>query len=186
MGKFISILCNTSVIKARTASLRNKITPEQLDGVMSSKAQEIKSFMVANTPVGKFRRGAGPNTRDSWLIRKNAAASYSVRNYKKQMLWLEEGTISPITPVRARLLYIPLSQSGYDSYRAVLAYRARVKRADRKGLKAPKRKEGLKLRFGVDYIFAKQTRGITALNLRKKIRPSITNAFIKQYLKTIS
>lgn len=184
MGRFISILSNTSVIKKKTASLRHKLSASQLDAVMKAKAEEIRTFMVANTPVGKFNRG-GTNTRDSWVIRKNAEASYSVRNYKKTMLFLEYGTKTPIVPVSAKRLYIPLTQAGYDSYRSRMAYKQRAARAERRGLPVPQRRQGEKLRYGRDYILVKQAKGIAALNLRKKVKPAITNIFIKSYLKGI-
>ena len=115
MGRFISILCKVDTIKTRIKNLEKKLSAEELDKVMYAKANELYRFMVDNTPVNSRYTRKGVNTRDSWVIKKNTNASYSVRNYKKQMLWLEEGTKSPILPVRAKILYIPLNQRGYDS-----------------------------------------------------------------------
>ena len=186
-GKFISIKCSVAEIKKRTATLRSKITPEQLDAVMKAKAEEIKAFMVTNTPVGKIQRKGGP-TRDGWVIRQNQVASYSVRNYKKTMLYLEMGTKSPIVPKAGNvrgLLYIPLTQAGYDSYMANRVYQAKVRRADRKGQEPPPKQKRAKLKRGVDYVFAKSVKGKAPLNLRKMVSPSITNIFIKEYLKSV-
>lgn len=186
-GKFISIKCSTAEIKKKTATLRSKISPEQLDAVMRAKAEQIKTFMVANTPVGKIQRKGGP-TRDGWVIKQNKLASYSVRNYKKTMLYLEMGTQSPIVPKAGNargLLYIPLTQAGYDSYMANRVHQAKVRRAERKGQQPPPKQKRSGLKRGVDYVFAKSVKGKTPLNLRKKVAPSITNIFIKEYLKSV-
>lgn len=186
-GKFISIKCSVAEIKKKTATLRSKITPEQLDAVMKAKAEEIKAFMVANTPVGSIQRKGGP-TRDGWIIRQNKVASYSVRNYKKTMLYLEMGTKSPIVPKSSNFkgfLYIPLTQAGYDSYMNHRVHQAKVRRALRKGKDAPERPNRGGLKRGFDYVFARMVKGKTPLNLRKKVSPSITNIFIKEYLKSV-
>jgi hypothetical protein len=186
-GKFITILCNTDAIKKKTATLRSKLNPAQFDSVMRAKAEEIKTYMYTNTPVGKISRKGGP-TREGWIIRQNKVASYSVRNYKKTMLYLELGTKSPIVPKASNprgLLYIPLTQAGYDSYMKNRAYQSKVRKAERRGKTPPAGPRRVGLKRGFDYVFAKSVSGKTPLNLRKKISPSITNIFIKKYLKTV-
>lgn len=148
-----------------TALLKKyKVTISELDRVVEKNADNSWRDLVKLTP----KRWTG-DTRRAWRVVGRNNATYEVTNDSKVMRYLEYGT-KMVAPIRAKnggfggkgLLYIPLKKSA-------IRYR--------RGLK-----------FGDDFVLAKQVKGIIAKNIVKDYANvalrNLTKDFIQELRKS--
>lgn len=146
----ISITAHTEQARAKLLSIQEAL--KNMDAVIEEIALIAMTDLIVTTkraigvrPDGKRWNIEKPE--DKWIMIKAGVAKRLLSNESKVMKFLDEGT-KDHGPVRARMLYIPLTR------KAALGYR--------KGLN-----------FGVDFILAKHVKGMEPKHIVSDVRERV-------------
>jgi hypothetical protein len=155
----IRVTAQTEAAERILVALRDGLTPENLDPIVERVALQSLAGLVAASPKRWFGQ-----IRSGWEVRKPAEGSRELdipaskvgvggQKVRDIALWVDQGTANDgagfIYPVRAKLLYIPLTR------RAAGGWQPGLQR-------------------GVDYVLAPRVRGIKG---RQFIAPQRAKAF---------
>lgn len=199
----ITATFNTTSAEAYLKRVQAALSAQAVDGVVEEAARRAQRDLIVATPKKWFGQARAGWTQPSSVLKPAAGVRIVRWNMPPGitapiMLWIEEGT-KDHGPVRARALFIPLTRaaaaaltsgtfSGMGSVPTENGTRSAIyirTQSVRKGVE----KHGIKaLVEGVDYIWRKHVRGISARHIVSQERPKAAEAFKKlmvQYLQKV-
>jgi hypothetical protein len=145
-----------------------------MDRALSKTAFRTNRALKQDTP----KKWTG-KTRKAWTVIKNAPSDYTITNFEKAMVFLEDGTRSH-GPVRARAMFIPKTRkAAMAGARGVLAAN---KAAASGGGRLP-------FRLGRDFVFAKRVRGIKPRRIvqaQRAILPAVLRSILQVHIARLN
>ena len=155
----IAVRINDEAIRQMIQKLVAGLTPDKFEFVAESAAARVLSEIVPLTPKKWFGQ-----VRRSWKIENGGQGIRRVVNPNKIMRFLEFGTANGgqgfITPVRAKMLYIPLTRRAATGWKP-------------------------SLKPGKDYILRRKVRGIKPRKIVSSFRPRASDILREQMMHVL-